>query len=129
MYPQERFAYYKRPFWPVLFLKRIGYLAELLLILSLLARYILSCYQTTPLLTILALADITLLKPLVIYFCSSLGSTLLLIEKATIYPIYLWVINPKVCGKLLTLHRKGNGVDVEALHDRIPLRQDARNGP
>ena len=24
MYPQERFAYYKRPFWPVLCLKRIG---------------------------------------------------------------------------------------------------------
>ena len=36
---------------------------------------------------------------------------------------------PIVCGKLLTLHRKGNGVDVEALRDRIPLRQDARKGP
>src|SRR5215216_2875387 len=24
MYPQEPFAYYKRPFWPVLCLKRIG---------------------------------------------------------------------------------------------------------
>ena len=24
MYPEERFAYYKRPFWPVLCLKRIG---------------------------------------------------------------------------------------------------------
>src|SRR6266496_3685668 len=24
MYPQERFAYHKRPFWPVLYLKRIG---------------------------------------------------------------------------------------------------------
>ena len=24
MYPQERFPYYKRPFWPVLCLKRIG---------------------------------------------------------------------------------------------------------
>ena len=24
MYPQERFAYHKRPFWPVLCLKRIG---------------------------------------------------------------------------------------------------------
>jgi len=23
-------------------------------------------------------------------------------------------MDPKVCGKLLTLHRKGNGVDVEA---------------
>ena len=42
--------------------KGLGYLAALLLLLSLLAPYKLSCYQTTPLLTILALADITLLK-------------------------------------------------------------------
>ena len=42
--------------------KGLGYLAALLLLLSLLARYKLSCYQTPPLLTISALADITLLK-------------------------------------------------------------------
>ena len=42
--------------------KRLGYLAALLLLLLLLARYKLSCYQATPLLTILALVDITLLK-------------------------------------------------------------------
>ena len=42
--------------------KGLGYLASLLLLLSLLARYKLSCYQTTLLLTISALADITLLK-------------------------------------------------------------------
>ena len=42
--------------------KGLGYLAALLLLLSLLARYKLSYYQTTPLLTISALADITLLK-------------------------------------------------------------------
>src|SRR6266536_766328 len=42
--------------------KGLGYLAEILLLLSLLARYKLSCYQTTPLLTISALAGITLLK-------------------------------------------------------------------
>ena len=42
--------------------KGLGYLAALLLLLSLLARYKLSFYQTTPLLTISALADITLLK-------------------------------------------------------------------
>ena len=62
--------------------KGLGYLAALLLLLSLLACYKLSFYQTTLLLTISALADITLLKPLVISFCSSLGSTLLLIEKS-----------------------------------------------
>src|SRR3954470_21085306 len=42
--------------------KGLGYLAAYLLLLSLLARYKLSCYQTTPLLTISALVDITLLK-------------------------------------------------------------------
>ena len=30
-------------------------------------------------------------------------------------------MDPKVCGKLLTHHRRGYGVDVEALRDRIPL--------
>ena len=38
-------------------------------------------------------------------------------------------MDPKVCGKLLTHHRRGHGVDVEALHDRIPLRQIAGKGP
>jgi hypothetical protein len=38
-------------------------------------------------------------------------------------------MDPKVCGKLLTLHRRGNGVDVEALHDQFPLRQIAGKGP
>src|SRR3989337_1178438 len=42
--------------------KGLGYLAALLLLLSLLTRYKLHCYQTTLLLTISALADITLLK-------------------------------------------------------------------
>ena len=32
-------------------------------------------------------------------------------------------MDPKACGKLLTLHRRGNGVDVEALRDLFPLRQ------
>ena len=38
-------------------------------------------------------------------------------------------MDPKVCGKLLTLHRRGNGVDVESLHDLFPLRQIAGEGP
>ena len=42
--------------------------------------------------------------------------------------IELITMDPKVCGKLLTLHRRGNGVDVEALRDQIPLRQDTRKG-
>ena len=38
-------------------------------------------------------------------------------------------MDPEVCGKLFTLHRTGNGVDVEALRDRFPLRQIAGKGP
>ena len=38
-------------------------------------------------------------------------------------------MDPKVYGKILTLHQRGNGVDVEALRDRIPIRQDAEKGP
>ena len=35
----------------------------------------------------------------------------------------------KVCGKLLTLHRRGYGVDVEALRDRLPLRGAPEKAP
>ena len=38
-------------------------------------------------------------------------------------------MDPKACGKLLTHHRRGYGVDVEALRDRIPLQQIAGKGP
>ena len=38
-------------------------------------------------------------------------------------------MDPKVCGKLLTHHRRGYGVDVEALRDRFPLRRSAGKGP
>ena len=32
-------------------------------------------------------------------------------------------MDPKVCGKLLTTHRRGYGVDVEALRGRFPLQR------
>ena len=38
-------------------------------------------------------------------------------------------MDPKVWGKLLTHHWRGYGVDVEALRDRIPLRQISGKGP
>ena len=38
-------------------------------------------------------------------------------------------MGPKVYGKLLTLHRRGYGVDVEALRDRIPLWQIPEKAP
>ena len=37
-------------------------------------------------------------------------------------------MDPKVCGKLLSTHRRGKDVDVEALHGRFPLRQNADEG-
>ena len=37
-------------------------------------------------------------------------------------------MDPKVCGKLLTTHRKGYGVDVEALRGGFPLRQNTGDG-
>ena len=37
-------------------------------------------------------------------------------------------MDPKVCGKLLTHHQRGYGVDVEALRDRIPLQQITGKG-
>src|SRR3989337_3097927 len=59
----------------------LGYLAALYLPLPLLARYKLSCYQTTCYRLFQCLQKIPCLKPLVISFCSSLGLTLLLIER------------------------------------------------
>ena len=38
-------------------------------------------------------------------------------------------MDQKVCGKVQTHHQKGSKVDVEALCDRIPLRQIAGKGP
>ena len=43
--------------------------------------------------------------------------------------IQLITMDPKVYGKLLTHHRRGYGVDVEALRDRPPLWQIAGKGP
>ena len=38
-------------------------------------------------------------------------------------------MDPKVCGKLLTTHPKGYGVDVEALHGRFPLWRSTGKAP
>ena len=72
--------------------KGLSYLAAYYLPLPLRARYKLSCYQIICYLQFQRLQTLPCWKPLVISFCSSLGLTLLLIEKATIDPIYLWVI-------------------------------------
>ena len=37
-------------------------------------------------------------------------------------------MDPKVCGKLLTTHRRGKDVDVEALCGCFPIRQNAGKG-
>ena len=38
-------------------------------------------------------------------------------------------MDPKVYGKLLKHHRRGYGVDVEALHDRIPSGRSRKKAP
>ena len=38
-------------------------------------------------------------------------------------------MDPKVCGKLITTHRRGYGVDVEALRGRFPLRRAPAKAP
>ena len=38
-------------------------------------------------------------------------------------------MDPKVCGKLLTTHRRGYGVDVEALRDRCPSNGSPEQAP
>ena len=42
--------------------------------------------------------------------------------------IQLITMDPKVYGKLLMLHRRGYGVDLEALRNQLPLRRIARKG-
>ena len=94
MYPQECFSYHKRPFFLSLpqkdlaILLRFCYYYRYLLVTNYLAIKLL-CY-----LQFQHLQTLPCWKLLVISFCSSLGSTLLIIEKATIDPIYLWVITP-----------------------------------
>ena len=83
VYPQERFAYHKNPFWPALCLKRIGlpcctfcYYYHYLLVTKYFAIKLI-CY-----LQFQHLQTLPYWKLLVISFWSSLGSTLLLIEKS-----------------------------------------------
>ena len=56
------------------------------------ARYKLSYHKTICYHLFQYLQRIPCWKPLIISFCSSLGLTLLLIERTTIDPLYLWVI-------------------------------------
>ena len=72
--------------------KGLGHLAALYLLLLLVAHYKLSYHKTICYHLFQYLQRIPCLKPLIISFCSSLGSTLLLIERTMIDPLYLWVI-------------------------------------
>ena len=72
--------------------KGLGHLAALYLLLLLVARYNLSYHKTICYHLFQYLQRIPCWKSLIISFCSSLGSTLLLIERTTIDPLYLWLI-------------------------------------
>ena len=73
--------------------KGLGHLAALYLLYLLVARYKLSYHKTICYHLFQYLQRIPCWKPLIISFCSLLGSTLLLIERTTIDPLYLWVIS------------------------------------
>ena len=92
MYPRERFSLYKSLSRLVLCYKKDW--ATLLHLIYfyylLLVPFTLSQNYLLPIISVLA--ENTLLKPLIISFCSLLGSTLLLIERTMIDPLYLWVI-------------------------------------
>ena len=72
--------------------KGLGHLAALYLLYLVFARYYLSYHKTIYYLQFQGLQRKPYWKPLIISFCSSLGSTLLLIERTMIDPLYFWVI-------------------------------------
>ena len=72
--------------------KGLGHLATLYLLYLLFACYYLSYHKTIYHLKFQCLQRKPYRKPLIISFCSSLGSTHLLIERTTIDPLHLWVI-------------------------------------
>src|SRR3954462_9705008 len=75
--------------------KGLGYLVALLLLLSLLARYKLSCYQTTLLLIISALADITMLKTTCHFLLLLVGfDTLTYRKELQLIPYTCWSSGP-----------------------------------
>ena len=79
--------------------KGLGYLDALLLLLSLLARYKLSCYQTTLLLTISALADITLLETTCLFLLLLIGfDTLTYWKELQLIP-YTWLFYGAIAGE------------------------------
>ena len=92
MCPRERFALYKSFSRLVLFYKKdwatLLHLATFVTCYPL--RITLSQNYLLPIISVLA--DNTLLKAACHSFCSSLGSTLLLIERTTIDPLYLWFV-------------------------------------
>ena len=93
MCPQECFACYKRKFWPVLCYKtdwatllHLYYYCYLLLVTNYLAIKLSVTDNFSACRKYLAENRLSF------SFCSSLSSTLLLIERTMIYPLYLWVI-------------------------------------
>src|SRR4051794_21715486 len=103
MCPQERISIYKKsPSVYPLCSKGLGHLLHLAIIYFT-CFYLLVAYSRKPIKSFLSvLAVIPCLRSLVITFCSSLGSTLLLIEKDTIDPLHLWVIR---CFPWIRSHR------------------------
>ena len=100
MCPRERFSHIRTCPDLSLLQKGLGHLVAPYLLSLPVTCYKLCYHKTIYYLQFQCLQRIPYWKPLVISFCSSMGSTLLLIERTTIDPLHLWVIIVLWCGRV-----------------------------
>ena len=104
MYPQEHFDYYKRPFWPVLCLKRIGLPCCILVTIIVTCSLQITLLSNYSLLTISALADITLLITTCHFLLLLVGfDTLTYRKELQLIPYTCGSSAPKECSKVVVL--------------------------
>src|SRR3954468_13654095 len=93
--PQERFILYKFKSFGLSFAQKDWATLLHLMTIYFICFYLLFAYTRKPIKSYLSvLAVIPISRSLVNTFCSSLGSTILLIKKVAIDPLHLWVITP-----------------------------------
>src|SRR5215217_7988976 len=90
--PQERLVIISKQTGLSFVLKRIGPLAALISLAFYLLALYLSAISKPPEYLSVSIYSESSIETAANTFCSSLGSTFLLIEDTTIHPLYLWVI-------------------------------------
>src|SRR5215207_8232970 len=94
MCPQERLVIISKQTGLSFVLKRIGPLAAIISLAFYLLVLYLSAISKPPEYLSVSIYSESSIETAANTFCSSLGSTFLLIEDTTIHPLYLWVITP-----------------------------------